>query len=683
MVSLKEKSSIIVIIDRSGTMRSTLSGVLKEFGYGNVLSLKSLKEFTNYKNRSHVSWIITHSYLLDEISAFHLLRLALENEEFKDLRVTILFDETEQRYIRFAFALGALSYHIGAITPAVMRDEFANIMNRISKEPDYLIAASFCRDFLKSKKLQNEILSLEASLLEGYDHSAEQFLRASEAYFLSGDEQKGREVLFESLVYHSHLREEAHALSKKYLGKPLDDKENTLQFNTCILIDSDIAVQKALKPLLEALHFKNIVTFDDGRKALDYARHTPDIDLIITEWKVKEITGPILIQILRHELTDPPSIIVCSSLLKKEDEILLHEINVNKLIEKPIRPQSFLASTIQVLKQSKYPSDHTSQQREIRLNLKKGNIEKALAIFNQLSLDQGFSQASKKLLEAEILYEKGDYKTSRDLAIQAAGVNGYDAITLSLIGKVLIKLGEHEKAIQYLKKADSLSPNNMERICNIALEHAELGDNQDAQKLLSQLRKEAPNAIMVKEASVKSALKRGQHEEANAFLGNMDSQASLITFWNNQGISYVKQGKINQGLKIYKQALAHLPPGYSANRSFIRYNLALAYAKASQFEKALLYLFVECSLPHSPVIKKVRSLYYKVNVALNNNTALTLSSSEDSEEIQSHANITKSPLQSYVLPGELCLWGLYKPDEDIPEELLKDSAVYDKVNKTG
>ena len=96
MASLKEKSSTVVIIDQSGTMRSFFSNVLRELGYKNVLSLKSLKEFINFKNRQSVSWLVTHSYIQEKLNAFHILRLALENEEFSKLRVTLLFDESEE-----------------------------------------------------------------------------------------------------------------------------------------------------------------------------------------------------------------------------------------------------------------------------------------------------------------------------------------------------------------------------------------------------------------------------------------------------------------------------------------------------------------------------------------------------------------------------------------------------------
>ncbi len=682
MASLKDKSSTIVIIDKSGTMRSSFSSVLRELGYNNLLSLKSIKEFIAFKNRGQTSWIVTHSYLQDSLSAFHLLRLALENPEFQNLRVTILFDESEEQYIPFAFAMGAISYHVGPLTPTVIRNQFGNVLNTINAEPDYIIAARFCREFLLRKKLLEDLVELETILLEGYDHSPEQFFRTAEAYFISGNEHKGIETLFESLVYDSGLRDQANALSQKYVGRPLADHENILQFDTCILIDSDVAVRRTLIPLIKALNFKNIVEFDDGRKALDFSRRAPNIDLIVTEWKLRELFGPTLIQILRYELDSTIPIIVCSSLLKKEDEILLQEINVNKLISKPIRPQNFLASTIHVLKQSRYPSEHISKQREIRLHLKNGEIEKAVSIFKSLNLDSGFPQGKKKLLHAEIIFAKGDYVSARDLAIQAAQIDGYDSITLSLLGKIFIHLGEHMKALQYLEKANALSPNNIERICSIAVEHAELGNNSDSQKILSTLRKEAPDAIMVKEASVKSAIKRGQHEEANAFLGSMDSSSSLVTFWNNQGISYVKQDKIEHGLNIYKRALATLPPGYSDNRSFIRYNLALAYARASQFENALLYLYVESVMPHSPVIKKVRSLYHKISVSLRDDTPLVLTGTDESEVIQPERTIG-IPIETSLLPGELCLWGLYKPDKAIPEVLLKESTILTKIKNTG
>ena len=150
MASLKDKSSTILVIDQQ-EFCTVFSSILKDLGYKNVFSLKSLNEFIGYNNKENVLWIITHTHIMEPFSAFSLLKMALQDENYRSVRVTMLLDETEEDLIPFGLPPGMLSYHVGPITPNVLRNELRSVIQTSRQHPDYIIAAHFCRDYLAQK----------------------------------------------------------------------------------------------------------------------------------------------------------------------------------------------------------------------------------------------------------------------------------------------------------------------------------------------------------------------------------------------------------------------------------------------------------------------------------------------------------------------------------------------------
>ena len=669
--SLTDKNSTIVIIDESGTLRPVVGGILRDLGYKNVFSLKSLSEFNSYPEKHQVSWILTHPYMSDKKTVFHLLKDCLQDSKLSALRVTVFFDDSEEDLIPFAFSLGAMAYHLGPITANSIRSDLKDVIKVAREEKnDIAVAAFFLRRFLKKRQWYMDLLSLEQTILEGVDQEITQLMRAAEAYFLTGQEQPGVALLYEAVMFDGKSIAEADRLTQIYYRRSLKDCHNPVKRGTCIVIDSDEAVRKPIVDLLSKMDFDTVMEFEDGMSALEFARKFKNPDLIVTEWKIREIPGPSFVQIIRHELPPDVPIVICSSLLQESDEILLKEIGINKVISKPIQARNFIASILVALKESQYPSDLSSKEREFRLKMRGGQTAKSETILNSLLVDSSVPRGKKVLLQGEFALHEEDFHEAKRLGLQAAQIMGYGTFVLSLLGKACLQLREHEQALAYMEKASSLSPQNLERLCAIASEQAHLGQEDQAKATVDKVTKEAPTAALAKEAQLSVAVSSGEHEEATSVLGGMESSDSLISFWNSQAISHVKKGNIPQGLGIYKRALRSLPPGYSDNRSYIRYNVALAHAREGNLKKSAIYLESEATMTKSPVFKKVNSLLKKVLHALKTGEPISLQGAgeENAPEAPSKKHYM-ARLESPIPPGGRCLWGLYGPDQPLPKDL--------------
>jgi len=117
--------------------------------------------------------------------------------------------------------------------------------------------------------------------------------------------------------------------------------------NTKILLIDDFAkVRKITKNILENLGFKNIIGAEDGIEAIEILKNM-EIDLILTDWNMPNISGLDLVKIIRNseKLKHIPIIMISAEALK---ENIAKAINagVDDYIVKPFT-KSTLAQKIE------------------------------------------------------------------------------------------------------------------------------------------------------------------------------------------------------------------------------------------------------------------------------------------------------------------------------------------------
>jgi two-component system chemotaxis response regulator CheY len=117
--------------------------------------------------------------------------------------------------------------------------------------------------------------------------------------------------------------------------------------NTKILLIDDFAkVRKITKNILENLGFKNIIEAEDGIEAIEILKNM-EIDLILTDWNMPNISGLDLVKIIRNseKLKHIPIIMISAEALK---ENIAKAINagVDDYIVKPFT-KSTLAQKIE------------------------------------------------------------------------------------------------------------------------------------------------------------------------------------------------------------------------------------------------------------------------------------------------------------------------------------------------
>ena len=100
--------------------------------------------------------------------------------------------------------------------------------------------------------------------------------------------------------------------------------------NNCVVVDSDEDTTKAIKEILQKHFFaKNVKVFRSGAEAWEHLDGESHTDLLVMEWKLKDLSGSALIQRVRSKNGGYIPVVVASSLVTAEDTPIFNEMLTN------------------------------------------------------------------------------------------------------------------------------------------------------------------------------------------------------------------------------------------------------------------------------------------------------------------------------------------------------------------
>src|SRR5690606_3634718 len=149
----------------------------------------------------------------------------------------------------------------------------------------------------------------------------------------------------------------------------------------------------------------------------------------------------------------------------------------------------------------------------------------------------------KKALGAEIAYHQNDFEEASRLGIEALQTGGEDLYVLNVLGRTYMRLRYFDQAMAFFDRARRLSPNNIERLCELAEVQAETGNHQAADQHLNAAAGIDGTNVKVDTVKAKVSIARGDAASAKTLMSKMDSIAEIVAFMNNRAISLVNQNK--------------------------------------------------------------------------------------------------------------------------------------------
>jgi CheY-like chemotaxis protein len=636
----------VFVCESSTPVRKVIVDAMRSVGYQHLNSSANPKDLLEVIEVEPVDWIITSLEPNETINGLHILKLITEVPRFRQTRASLMLRPGEEYVLPLAFEMGLLSYHDRSL-PMTFAEEFKRLRTHLehSKWNTTITSAAYLRRYLRENRQYKRLLAFEKSLLDLFPGSCDILLNIAEASFLGGEHEQALATLRQISLLGANYEEKAQELCRQYVQEsngcdpfdltvaepakssdnPLGSAINALGIEKCLVVDPDTSIQYSLEKCLREAGVPQVVVFSCGEQAWRWIQSGERPDLIIQEWRLPSLTGPMFLQRVRKQGLISVPILVISSLIKEDDVSLVLEMGVSAVVEKPFEHTTILKEVVWTLQQNKMPTEQLSLERKIKQLLELGNGAEAKRLQGQYLANGDFDKAGKLGILAEFAFYDGKFEKARDLAFQALKMSRDSLPTLNLLGKALLKLGDHAGALKCFAKAQSLSPKHVERLCQIATIELDSGNTSAAEEVLANAKSLDPDNVAVRETEANVALATNDVDRAREALGQLESLSRILSYMNNKAVAMTRCGQFEDGIELYKSTLKALPGDWGHTHDVVLYNLGLAYVRYSELENAMAELERIRSDSKSPLGIKAASLKSRIQQAIKTGKGMVLS----------------------------------------------------------
>ncbi|RZA13176.1 MAG: hypothetical protein EOP10_30190, partial [Proteobacteria bacterium] len=267
-----------------------------------------------------------------------------------------------------------------------------------------------------------------------------------------------------------------------------------------------------------------------------------------------------------------------------------------------------------------------------------------------------------------IAFHEGRYQEAKDLILKNAKTSVPGHKEISLLGKLLLKLGDPGAALKFLEQANQMVPGNIDRLCQLADVNAEVGKPEKALAVANEARKIGGDIELVQSTFAKHSVALGQFDEASEYLESEDTARDMIGFMNNLGIAHAAGLKWKESEKSYRDALKALEGRHPHLQAIVSYNLGLSLARQNRLPEADKILKEAETHGEASIKRKSQDLKERVEKAIQTKQPLVLK--EAIKEISApRVSQVKSSIDEYMLKTKVKIHGLFgvvKPRGTIP-----------------
>jgi two-component system chemotaxis response regulator CheY len=297
-----------------------------------------------------------------------------------------------------------------------------------------------------------------------------------------------------------------------------------------------------------------------------------EYDFLILDWKLPLLSGLALFNRIRgvDRLLGTP-VLVVSGLVQRLDFRLLQEFPCTRLLEKPFNHASLLREAVALKKEAQWYARNTERIGEI-MDTVKADPDKALRALRTLVTESPNPQpvallAARKMREAEHIEQA--ISLLKAILDQDRGC----VPAISELGRCLHTLGRYEEALQFLRRADKLSPSNVERISLMGEAELNNTDPKNAKERFAEaLRIDQENRRARHGLRVADTLAEMMHRPAGQHI--KDTFASLM---NTMAVNLAHSGEYSSAVAKYEEAF-HFIAGKEASAR-VAFNVGLAYLR--------------------------------------------------------------------------------------------------------
>jgi CheY-like chemotaxis protein len=584
--------------------------VFEELGFNGMVLFANYGDLLNFLETDNLDWVIATVDPEQPFMIVSILELLLETPSLRHIKISLMADvESNEGLIANCFEKGLLSIHSDTPTQASIAKDFGNLISilKVKNNNRQDISYLYLRSFLDQAGHHQDRVKFERNLLKLHPGDSKKVLSIAEALFLNGEQKSGEMALRHAVLLDPKIENRVKRLMKLYV-KSFEQKLATGHFesmsiDTIVVVDPDTDMLFFVKETLAKIGIKNIHTFDSGISALAQLEKGPEPDLIISEWRIPDLSAPQLIQNLRFNGFVRVPIIITSSLVDSSAKQLIMELSVDEIVPKPFNHNILVSALVNVLQKNRLPADQTTLERNILRLLESDKIGESTRLLRLFMSDQRFEPVSKLRVRCYFEYYRGDFNKAKELGLQSLKLDNQNVKILNLLGKIYLRQNDTSNALKFFDSAHKLVPGNMSRLLVLSDLNADLGDTEKSKQYLSEVRTSHPNSQRLKEAETILHIKSGQVDQASSMINELNSISSVISSMNNRAVGLARIGRYEECLKLYSDTSSVIKKVNPFYYNTVRYNIALAHARFGELTKTLEVL-QKIKLSDDPQLKK-------------------------------------------------------------------------------
>lgn len=667
----------IVTVHSSSSIRQLINSELRAQGFQDVVGAPDLKSLVSILEAHPVQWVITTPFLQDELTFFQIMKLATDDLEYTDMRLSLVSDsDLDIGMLSKAYDLGLLSHHENVKTKTDIEELLRGLLklNEDLKGELDLVAADYLRRAFILNSKWPELMAFERNLFHHHPGNLEVALRLAEASLRNGQREIAAHLFHQIQVIDSTFDPRINELWMHFVGEEFDREKakppvehpGMLGLRSCLIVEPDPEQLEQVKDLLIQVGVKNVLAFRDSAEALKRLEEKDLPELILFEWRMDPVPGPIFVQRVREIMGYSVPLTVMNRDLTERDMPILREMGVTTRITKPIEAQGFFRDLTWIIHQDRAPSEPFIILQKIKHAMQEQDFERLANLTKRYMKSPQVSNGDKSLLQAELAYYRGNFHGAKNMALRALREGLASVDVLNLLGKAMMKIRDFSNALRCFENAQVISPSNVRRICNIAEIHLESGNDAAYQESIAAASDLDPDAKAIAEVEVKAALTHGDTEKAKTLMESLKSLMTILSFTNNRAIAQIRCNQFEEGIGLYQEALNAVPTEQKDIHTILQYNLGLALARQNRLEEAKHILQAAQEAHSLPKIQqKAKSLLARVLRALSTGERFAVKdapqdhAAQDDQGRDPQKDLEEMMLAFRVGPGDICLFRIH------------------------
>ncbi|WP_291323030.1 tetratricopeptide repeat protein [Desulfonatronospira sp.] len=362
----------------------------------------------------------------------------------------------------------------------------------------------------------------------------------------------------------------------------------------CIIaITQDSLLIKAIKAMYKAMgkdpgsfyHKQSLEKAASDTKSL-LARFNQVVFLV--EASIDGVSNILHIKNLKNTLGYKCKIVVMTSETERSNIIQMYEMGADNVIVKPVSVNSLLQKIALTINPN---NELIKKVDEAKSMLVDNHLDQAEKVAQEI-LTQKPDSAIAYILKGDIAKKRNQFDLAEKFYLKAAGTSKMYLEPLKKLAELYSDINNLEKKLEYLKKMDKLSPLNHERKIELGDTYLRM-DNEDQAKVhfnqaVKQVQKQARDIISATYMQIAKKIREERPDLSSQYVAKAleHKGASLsrddIWMFNEIGISLRQQGKWQESIGYYKQALKIAPMDGG-----LYYNVGMAYAQGKEYYRAL------------------------------------------------------------------------------------------------